>query len=128
MTSVILPKLCAKIKQGTPSKVPQKWFIHLDNSPVHKSKLTTTVIENSDFNRLPYPLYSPDLAPSDFSLFGYLKDHLSLQNCTDPFELQSTITNFLTNLPANWFELVWDEWDKRLRWVIENSGKYYSKK
>ena len=127
MTSVILPNLVAKIKETSPNKNPHRWFIHLDNSPVHNSNPTMSAIEKFGFTRLPHPPYSPDLAPSDFSLFGYLKNQLSLKNCTDISELQSTVREFLDNLPTNWFELVWDEWDKRLRWVIENSGKYYTK-
>jgi len=127
MTTVILPNLVAKIKEKSPTKNTNGWHIHLDNSPVHNCTATRTAIENSGFIRLPHPPYSPDLAPSDFSLFGYLKTNLHSKKCNDQSELQQEVTEFLSNLPSNWFEHVWDEWDKRLRWVIENLGKYYTK-
>jgi len=110
MTSTIIPKLVAKIKETSTTKISYKWFIHLDNSPVHNSKLTITSIENSGFTRLPHPPYSPDLAPSDFSLFGYLKNQLSLKNCRDSSELKGQVTDFLDNLPTNWFQM----------WTIKN--------
>jgi len=127
MTSVVIPKLVEKIRESCPSKGTCGWFLHLDNSPVHNCRVTRSAIENSGFKIFPQPPYSPDLAPSDFSLFGYLKDHLTSKKSLDMDELKVEIIDFLENIHPNWFEHVWDEWDKRLRWVIENNGKYYSK-
>jgi len=42
----------------------------LDNSRIHNSKVTY------GFKRAPYPDYSPNIAPSDFFLFGYMKEKL----------------------------------------------------
>ena len=77
MTSVVLSKLVAKIKESNPAKGTRGWSLHLDNCPVHNCRVTSNAIENSGFSRLPHPPYSPDLAPSDFSLFGYLKTYPS---------------------------------------------------
>ena len=33
-------------------------------------------MQQSTFKRAPHPLYSPDIAPSDFFLFGYVKGQL----------------------------------------------------
>jgi [histone H3]-lysine36 N-dimethyltransferase SETMAR len=127
MTTTILPNLISKIKENCPRKGAHGWFLHLDNSPVHNCQVTTTAIENSGFSRLPHPPYSPDLAPSDFSLFGYLNTHLRSKFCSDIDELKQVVVDFLTNLPTNWLESVFDEWVKRLKWVIENQGQYYVK-
>jgi len=46
--------------------------------------LTTEVITKFGQTVLMYPPFSPDLSPSDFHLFGPLKDSLSGQHyCTD---------------------------------------------
>jgi hypothetical protein len=54
----------------------KKFVLHMDNSPIHKSRAVT---EKMAFLRLalaPHPPYSLDLAPSGFFLFGYLKKEI----------------------------------------------------
>jgi histone-lysine N-methyltransferase SETMAR len=47
--------------------------VHRDNCRVHFSKVTEQFfIENQPLH-VPHPPYSPDLAPSDFWLFGRIK-------------------------------------------------------
>ena len=127
MTSVILPALETKIKTTCPKKGVQGWFIHLDNARPHNSRKTSKWISDTGMTRLPHPPYSPDLAPSDFALFGYLKTHLRTVECNDPTDLRREVTKFLMTLPSNWFQLVWDKWLERLQWVHENHGIYFTK-
>jgi histone-lysine N-methyltransferase SETMAR len=51
-------------------------LIQHDNARPHTSLRTQEAIAKFGWNVLPYPSYSPDLAPSDFHLFGPLKDAL----------------------------------------------------
>jgi histone-lysine N-methyltransferase SETMAR len=45
-------------------------LIHMDNAKVHTATATQGKLDVSGFKRTPQPPYSPDIAPSDFSLFG----------------------------------------------------------
>jgi transposase len=45
----------------------------MDNLPIHKSKVTRAKLSQMPVRLAPHPPYSPDLTPSDFFLFGYLK-------------------------------------------------------
>ena len=54
----------------------KKIWLHLDNSRVHNSKVTLSITEKYGFKRAPHPAYSPDIAPSDSFLFGYIKGKL----------------------------------------------------
>jgi hypothetical protein len=45
----------------------------MDNSPIHKAKVTRTKLSQMPVHLAPYLPYSPDLAPLDFFLFGFLK-------------------------------------------------------
>jgi histone-lysine N-methyltransferase SETMAR len=47
----------------------QKLVIHMDNSPIHKSKAAIQRIASMRVKLAHHPPYSPDLAPSDFFLF-----------------------------------------------------------
>ena len=44
-----------------------------DNAPCHKSMKTMVKLNELSFKLLPYPPYSPYLAPSDYWLFDDLK-------------------------------------------------------
>jgi hypothetical protein len=50
--------------------------LHLGNSQVRISKMVEQFCEANEITRIPYPLYSTDLAPSDFWLFGRLNTAL----------------------------------------------------
>jgi hypothetical protein len=64
--------------------------------------------------------YSPDLAPSDFHLFGLLKKHLGGRRFTTD-EVQQAVTSWLQALDTDFFYAGRDalvyQWDKCL-------GKY----
>ena len=50
-----------------------QWHFHPDNAPVHNSILVTDYLAKMGINTVPYPPYSPDLAPCDFWLFPKLR-------------------------------------------------------
>jgi hypothetical protein len=56
-------------------KTLKLFFIHLDNARPDNSKQSQEYIQASKAKHLPHPVYSTDLAPSDFFLFGYLKEN-----------------------------------------------------
>ena len=45
-----------------------------DNARPHTACTTVATINDLHFECLPHPAYSPDLAPSDFHMFGPLKE------------------------------------------------------
>jgi histone-lysine N-methyltransferase SETMAR len=47
-----------------------------DKARPHVAAPTMETIQKLKWNVLPHPPYSPDLAPSDYHLFGPLKEHL----------------------------------------------------
>jgi hypothetical protein len=47
----------------------RKLGVHIDNIPAHNSRMTQNFFEPNPLKRLSYPLYSPDISPSDFHLF-----------------------------------------------------------
>jgi hypothetical protein len=72
----------------------------LDNCHVRRSKRANEFFEANRTVRVPQPPCSPDLAPSDFWLFGNLKESLAGQTFDDPEELFDAIIDFLEAIPC----------------------------
>ncbi|XP_070851358.1 histone-lysine N-methyltransferase SETMAR-like [Drosophila suzukii] len=72
----LLDRLDRVIKEKRPHMAKKKPLFHQDNAPCHKSMATMVKLSELRFELLPHPPYSPDMAPSDYWLFSYLKKHL----------------------------------------------------
>jgi len=72
----IMFTLCDAISQKRRGKLSLSvWLLH-DNAPVYKSLAAQQAVRGCGFLQLNHPVYSPDLAPSDYYLFINLKSHL----------------------------------------------------
>ena len=73
----ILMKLRAAIRRKRPGLLTKGVLLLHDNACPHSANLTTATLRSFKWEVLQHPPYSPDLALSDFHLFGPLKHHLS---------------------------------------------------
>jgi hypothetical protein len=71
-----------------------------------------------------HPPYSPDLAPSDFYLFGYIKRNLSGTSFNEGDELLSAIVDISDFIEKATLNRVFLEWIERLRRCLDISGDY----
>jgi hypothetical protein len=58
----------------------------------------------------PHPPYSPDLAPSNFSFFGYIKRKLMGDRAETPSELRVRIRVILAGISRETLNAVFLEW------------------
>ena len=66
-----------KLRRALRDKRPGRNIIILhDNARPHAARLTSEAMAKMGWEVLPHPSYSPDLAPSDYHLFGFVKDQL----------------------------------------------------
>jgi hypothetical protein len=72
----------------------------------------------------PHPPASPDRAPSDFYLFGYLKDKLQRQHFEDGDQLFDAIMVLTETIEKVTLQRVFLEWMERLRTDIGTNGEY----
>jgi hypothetical protein len=68
------------------------------------------------FEVLKHPPYSPDLAPSDFHLFGPMKEHLQGQKYADDNEVMEAVQSWLKTTSKSFFlfftRMFVDRWTK----------------
>ena len=67
----------AEIVKKRPHMAKKKILFHQDTATCHKSIKTMVKLHDLHFELLPYPLYSPDQAPSDCWIFADLKTLLA---------------------------------------------------
>jgi hypothetical protein len=68
----------------------------MDNLPIDKSKGAIQKIASLRMKIAPHPLYSPDLAPTDVFLFGYIKQKIADQEFVSPDDLLEAMERHLT--------------------------------
>jgi histone-lysine N-methyltransferase SETMAR len=66
-------------------------IVHADNADPHVGKCVTEYMDHKLLKRALHHPYSPDLAPSDFYLFGSVKHELQGHEFTEGEELVSAI-------------------------------------
>ena len=99
-------------------------ILHYDNARPHISKKVTEYLDQNDIIRAPQPPYSPDIAPSDFFLFGYMKEKLKGCRFSSKEALLSAIISILEEIPEQKLKEVFIEWERRLEQVIASNGNY----
>ena len=75
-----------------------QWPFHQDNAPVYNSILVTDYLTKMGINTVPYPPYSPGLAPCDFWLFPKLKERLRICRYETIAEMKEAVTKVIDTL------------------------------
>jgi len=74
-----------------------------DNARPHTAPITVDTLHDLKFEVLKHPPYSPDLAPSDFHLFGPMKEHLRGHKFADDDEVMEAVQSWLKATPKSFF-------------------------
>jgi histone-lysine N-methyltransferase SETMAR len=78
-------------------------LIQQDNARPHTSLRTQEAIAKFGWTVLPHPSYSPDLAPSDFHLFGPLKDAVRGARFEDDESVILAVRTWLRERERSWY-------------------------
>lgn len=74
--------------------------------------------------RAPQPPYSPDIAPSDFFLFGYIKSKLNGKHFDSVESLIEEVQEILSEISKETLKKVFEDWERRLNEVINRNGEF----
>jgi len=122
-----LTKLKARISRVRPEKKKTTFLLQHDNVRPHTSLKTVEHIANLGWTVLPHPPYSPDLAPSDFHLFGPMKDGLRGQHFPSNDAVVRAVEQWATSAGADYYECDMQAIVHRWRKCIANGGDYVEK-
>ena len=99
----MLTKLKARISRVRPEK-KTTFLLQHDNTRPHISLMTVEHTVNLGWTVVPLPPYSPDLAPSDFHLFGPMKDGLRGQHFPSNDAIVRAVKQWATSAGADSYE------------------------
>ena len=82
-------------------------------------------MEAHNWDVLPHPPYSPDIAPSDYYLFWWMNHNLTEQHFNSYEEAKNWVDYWIASKDEEFFEagirILPERWSK----VVERDGKYF---
>jgi hypothetical protein len=97
----------------------------MDNSMSHNGRKVTDELEVLKLDRVPYLLYSPDVSPRDFWLFGMLKQDIKDRVFQTIEEILDAIRHVWRDVTLERLQSVFFDWIEQFEYVIEHDGEYY---
>ena len=120
-----LKKLARSVRRKRPDL--HDVILHHDNARPHTAHATTTAIAKRGWTVLQHPAYSPDLAPSDFHMFGPLKDYLRGQKFDDDDSVKAAVRTWISQCSPDFFANGFLNWRTRWQKCVTRNGDYIEK-
>jgi hypothetical protein len=102
-------------------------WLHYDNASPHKATSTLAKLAQCGFHRMSHPPNSPALAPSDFSLFGQLKEKLKGFTGETEDAVVEHVKVKLNEITREDRLAIFRHWIVRLQKVFEVDGDHVSR-
>lgn len=123
--SLLRDHLHPALKRERRGRITAGVLLQQDNAPAHTSQVGMAAVAELGYTLVPHPPYSPDLAPSDFFLFGTLKEELRGRRFETRSALGSAIYQCLQRWPQQRFFHSIHSLPDRWRKCVEARGDYF---
>ncbi|UYV71187.1 hypothetical protein LAZ67_8002076 [Cordylochernes scorpioides] len=114
-----------KIKRPPYAKRHDKVIYQHDNARPHVAKVVKETLEALQWDVLPHPLYSPDIAPSDYHMFRSMTHSLAEQHFTSYEEAKNWVNVWIASKDEEFFRhgirMLPERWEK----VVAKDGQYF---
>lgn len=126
ITATLYCQQLDRLQQELREKRPDRQNVILlhDNARPHTARATCQKLLELEWEVLPHPPYSPDLAPSDYHLFCALDRHMTRKEYDNEDDLKTDLTNFFATQPREFYYKGIHDLGKRWREVVEAEGDY----
>lgn len=111
------------IQQKKTDRRGQVILLH-DNARPHTANIVKEALNDLEWEVLPHPPYSPDLAPTDFYLFRSVSNQMRGVTFTNDEDLKTWLDHFFQNQTENFWRKGIDKLVGRWEQVVNNCGEY----
>jgi len=116
-----------RLRKKRPGLITKGALFFQDNARAHTAHRTTCTLQQLGWEVLPLTPYSPNLAPSDFQLFGPLKEYLGGQHFSTDDEVKQAVLGWFSRTDKSFyaeaFQTLVKRWDK----FINAAGEHVEK-
>jgi histone-lysine N-methyltransferase SETMAR len=123
----VLLKLWNAIRRKRPCYLARGLLLIHDNARPYTAQTTQERIQELQWELLEHPPYSPDLALSDFHLFGLLKKPFGGKHFTDDEKVETEVWTFLRQQSKDFYAVGFDTLVKQWNKCISVGGGYVKK-
>lgn len=123
----VLDQLRTKIRFKRRGMLSKGVILQHDNATPHTARITKEKITSFNWETLRHPPYSPDLAPSDYHLFGPMKDALRGRHFPTAEDAEECVQKWLRTTPETFYSSGIRKLVKRWNKCIEMQGDYVEK-
>jgi len=124
---MILIKLRAAIHRKRLGLLTKGILLLHDNARPHSANQTTATLRSFKWKVLQHPPYSSELTPSDFHLFGPLKQHLSGESFPDDDTVERAVCAWFQQQPQAFYAEGFQGLEKRWKKCLNLYGDYVEK-
>ncbi|GFX74178.1 mariner Mos1 transposase [Trichonephila clavipes] len=124
-TQLIRLSRALKDKRPQYNERHDKVILQHDNARPHVAKVVKTYLETLKWEVLPHPLYSPDLAPSDYHLFRSMALGLADQHFRSYEEVRNWIDSWIASKDNQFFQRGIHTLPERWEKVVASDGQYF---
>ena len=96
-----------------------------DNARPHVARAVRETLLQLEWEVLPHPAYSPDIAPSDYYLFRLMQNDLADTRFRNVEEVRKWVDNWLASKPSSFYREGITKLPERWEKVISNNGQYF---
>jgi len=120
-----LDRVCNKLFEKRPVLINRKSVVlQHDNARPHVARLTQEKIKELNWEVLPHPPYSPDIAPSDFHLFRSLEHSLRNKTFRNIDDVRAHLESYFSSKPPEFYKEGIQTLSARWQKVLDNDGDY----
>lgn len=99
-------------------------FLH-DNAPAHKSTFVRNYLDALNWEVLPHPPYSPDLAPSDYHLFSSMSHALAEQHFNSYEDVRKWLDDWFASKTEDFYWQGIHNLPERWEKCVASEGQYF---
>jgi len=131
ITGDLYPKQLMRLSKALKDKRPQynkghnKVILQHENARFHVANSVKTYLETLKWEVLPHPLYSPDIAPSDYHLFRSMAHGLANQHLCSYEEIKNWIDMWIASKDEQFFRRRIRTLPERWKKVMASDGHYF---